>query len=199
MPLVEFDLEQVRSLASPIRSEVFWSFRAHEPFSVAEVAKLLGKSAQTVHYHVNELVRVNLLIAVSERKQYARTEKLYVPRGVTNLSRPASNTKEYRDEVVRGFAALARTMAKEHELANAAMDFDPDVSSWLMYRRALLRVDATKMAALKKRLLEVIEDASLYDVGPEGTMIHFSVYAAPTIGTSREWLKQKGKDLPEEE
>lgn len=199
MPLVEFDLEQVRSLASPIRSEVFWSFRSHEPFSVSEVAKLLGKSAQTVHYHVNELVRVNLLIAVSERKQYARTEKLYVPRGVTNLSRPASNTREYRDEVVRGFAALARTMAKEHELANAAMDFDPDVSEWMLYRRALLRVDASKMAALKKRLREVMEDVSLYDVGPEGTMIHISVYASPTIGTSRDWLKQKGKDLPEED
>lgn len=183
----------MRSLASPIRSEVFWSFRAHEPFSVAEVAKLLGKSAQTVHYHVNELVRVNLLIAVDERKQYARTEKLYVHRGITNLSTSSHRDREYRDEVVRGFAALARSMAKEYELAHDAMEFEPNVTSWLLYRRAILRVDESKLAAIRKRLRDVMEDAQLYDVGPEGTMIHVSVYVAPTIGTSREWIKKKGR------
>lgn len=183
----------MKSLASPVRSEVFWTFNATEPFSVAEVARLLGKSAQTVHYHVNELSRVNLLIAVGERKQYARTEKLYVHRGMTNLSKSSRHGREYRDEVVRGFAALARTMAKEYELAHQVMDVEPNVSDWLLYRRALLRVDPAKLAALRKRLREVVEDSSLYDVGPEGTLINVSVYVAPTIGTSREWLRRAKK------
>jgi len=178
---------------------VFWGFNAHEPFAVADIARQLGKSAQTVHYHVNELVRVALLVAVDERKQYARTEKLYVHRGVTNLSRPVQHDQEYRDQVIRGFAALARTMAKEHELANKIMGKDPEIAEWIMYRRALLRVDSAKVAALKKRLREVIEDASLYDVGPDGTLITISAYVSPTLGSCRQWLKKSGKSTKKSE
>lgn len=191
VPQQDFNLEQVRSLASPIRSEVFWSFSSREKFSVAEVAKSLGKSAQTVHYHVNELVKVGLLIAVGERKQRARIEKLYAQKALLNLSKGHLNTREYRDEVVRGFSAMARSMVKEYEMVYKVMDFDPDIKDWTTFRRALLRVDSIKLAALKRRLVEVIEDAALYDVGPEGTQINVSVYVGPALGVTRNWKKKK--------
>ncbi|RYG27760.1 ArsR family transcriptional regulator, partial [bacterium] len=74
---VDFTFEQVECLTSPVRSAVFWAFTSHTPQSVADVAKGLGKSAQTVHYHVNGLLEVGLLVAVDTRQRGARTETLY--------------------------------------------------------------------------------------------------------------------------
>jgi hypothetical protein len=59
---LEFDLEQIKAIASPARSEVFWGYSSREPSSVQEVAQGMNRSTGTVHYHTNELVRVGLLI-----------------------------------------------------------------------------------------------------------------------------------------
>ncbi|HLO99686.1 MAG TPA: helix-turn-helix domain-containing protein, partial [Fimbriimonas sp.] len=84
---IDLTIEQVRVLSSEIRNEVFYSYQKREPRSVAEVANGLGKSAQTVHYHTNELADAGLLIAVEERKVRSRTEKLYVHAALSTNSR----------------------------------------------------------------------------------------------------------------
>lgn len=196
----EFDLAQVESLASPVRGEVFWAFAKEHPMSVAEVAAGLGKSAQTVHYHVNELVRIGLLIAVDTRRQGARTEKLFVHSAKVFVSRGASAPREYRDHALRGFQAITRTMAREQEAIQRAIDVDPSIAAFGLYWRETVRLTPERARELTKKLRATISEALEYDAGEEGTRVTVSVYMAPTIQESRRWrVRVAGEDLPVEQ
>lgn len=183
----EFDLAQVESLASPVRGEVFWAFTEGHPLSVSEVAAALGKSAQTVHYHVNELVRIGLLIAVDTRRQGARTEKLYVHSARIFVAQGALAPREYRDHAVRGFQAITRTMGRETEALHRAIDVDPSIADFGLYWRETVRLTPERAAELKKKLRDAVIEVLQYDAGEEGTRVTVSVYMAPTIQESRRW------------
>jgi hypothetical protein len=73
-----FTLAQVRALSSVVRSEVFWAFSAFEPRSTNEVATAIRRTSPTVRYHVNELLKADMLIAVETRKKRSRIEEAYV-------------------------------------------------------------------------------------------------------------------------
>lgn len=186
---IVFDLDQVESLASPIRNEVFWAFAAEEPASVSEVAHGLDKSPQTVHYHVAELVRVGLLLAVDERKRRSRTEKLYVRAAVSVFSQGRTSSKEYRRHALRGFAATTRTMVRETEKVQQAMDEDPSILDINFYRRITVRVAPEKAKELKERLSELLAEVQALD-GEEGSQVHFAIYMRPTIRESRRRLNE---------
>jgi predicted ArsR family transcriptional regulator len=183
-----FTLEHVKTLASAIRSEVFFCFTAFDPTSVADIARGLGKSAQTIHYHVNELVAAGLLIAVGERTKRSRTEKLYVHRAVLNFTgHPAHVDAEYRSEMAKGFNAITRSLARERAFAVQAVATDPELAVFLAYRQRLVRVsNAEKAQALRQHLHRCLEELESFHE-PEGQyLIHCGIYQAPTISTSRE-------------
>ena len=195
----EFDLAQVESLASPVRGEVFWAFTEAHPLSVAEVAAGLGKSAQTVHYHVNELVRIGLLIAVDTRRQGARTEKLFVHAAKVFVSQGALAPREYRDHAMRGFQAITRTMARENEALHRAIDVDPTIADLGLYWRETVRLSPERAAELKKKLRAAVSEALQYETGEDGTRVTVSVYMAPTIQESRRWrARVAGEEPPAE-
>jgi DNA-binding Lrp family transcriptional regulator len=187
---IDFDLAQVECLASPIRSEVFWAFTPDQPQSVAEVALGMGKSAQTVHYHVNELVKRGLLIAVDTRRQYARTEKLFVHAAVSFLQLGAKAPREYRDQIVRNFQAITRTMARENEAIHRTVDVDPSFLDFSLYRRISIRLTPERARALRETLIDAIRAAAEADAGEEGTRVNVSVYMAPTVTESRRWRQR---------
>lgn len=195
----EFDLAQVESLASPVRGEVFWSFAKEHPLSVAEVAAGIGKSAQTVHYHVNELVRIGLLIVVDTRRQGARTEKLFVHAAKIFVSQGARAPREYRDHAVRGFQAITRTMGRENEALHRAVDVDPSIMDFGLYWRETVRLTPERAVELKQKLRAAISEALQYEAGEDGTRVTLSVYMAPTIQESRRWRARfTGEEAPAE-
>lgn len=195
-----FDLAQVESLASPVRGEVFWSFNADHPASVAEVAAGLGKSAQTVHYHVNELVRIGLLMAVGTRRQGARTEKLFVHSARVFVSRGATAPREYRNHALRGFQAITRTMAREQEAIQRVIDVDPSIAAFGLYWRETVRLTPEKAREINRRMRQVIDEIALEDVGEEGTRVTVSYYMAPTLPESRAWrARVSGVEAEQEE
>lgn len=190
-----FSLEQVKTLASAIRSEVFFSFTAFDPTSVADVARGLGKSAQTVHYHVNELLQAGLLIAVGERTKRSRTEKLYVHQAVLNYTRhPAEVNAEYRAEMTKSFNAITRSMARERAYAVQAVVNDPSLAVFVAYRQRLVRVSSHEKAlALRQHMHRCLEELeALHE--PDGEfLVHCALYQAPTMSTSRAARMKKGK------
>lgn len=188
-----FSLDQLRTLTSSIRTEVFYAFSAYQPQSVSDVAKGLGKSAQTVHYHVNELVSNNLLIAVAERTRRSRTEKLYVHAALSNMSRPLREADdEYRTEIVKGFLALMRSIAREGAEAHDVIPVDPNYAKTITSRQKLFRVATLERAQqLKEKLQSVLEEMA-EDDDPEGQfMVRVSLCMAPSSATSRQYMKEK--------
>jgi predicted ArsR family transcriptional regulator len=195
----EFSLEQVETLASAIRGEVFWAFTPDHPQSVAEVASGLGKSPQTVHYHVNELARLGLLIAVDSRRQGARTEKLFVHASKTFMGKGAQAPREYRDHAVRGFQAITRTMGRENEALHRVIDVDPSITAFSLYWRTTIRLTPERAQEVKQKLKEVMREAAEADMKDDGARVIVSVYMAPTLSESRRWRERIVGESPTEE
>jgi DNA-binding transcriptional ArsR family regulator len=189
-----FDLDQVKALASAIRSEVFWAFNKSEPLSAADVAAALGKSAQTVHYHVNELVKVGLLLAVETRKRRARTETLYVHASMSFRGQGPKAPAHYREFIQKGFAAITRGMVRENRALHKVFDTgDDSFAAFHVYNRVTFRTTPEKAIQLKKRLIEVIDGAMENDETPDGIRINVSAYMSPTQAESRNWVRKKGR------
>ncbi len=186
-----FTLEQAEALTSAIRSEVFWAFDAFEPHSAADVASALGKSAQTVHYHVHELVDVGLLIGVETRKRRARTETLYVHGSLNFLGQGPKASAEYRACVRKGFTAITRAMAREEEALQDVYDVpDDSISAFSAYRRESFRLSPEQAAWLKSRLSEVLAEALNLEPSEDGTRVNVAIYMKPTQGESRRWRQR---------
>lgn len=69
------DPRQIQVLAQPLRVEVLEALR--EPESAAGVARAIGKSRQSVNYHLNELKRAGLVRHTGERRRGNFMEQLY--------------------------------------------------------------------------------------------------------------------------
>lgn len=190
-----FSLDQLRTLTSSIRTEVFYAFSAYQPQSVSDVAKALGKSAQTVHYHVNELVSKNLLISVAERTRRSRTEKLYVHAALSNISKPLRDAdEEYRTEIVKGFLALMRSISREGAEAHDVIAVDPNFSKAITNRQKLFRVSSLERAQELKQKLQRVLDEMVENDDPEGQyMVRVSLVMTPSAATSRTRLREKKK------
>lgn len=185
-------IEQMRVLASVIRSEVFYMYTPMEPRAVSDIAAGLGKSPQTIHYHTNELVEAGLLIAVEERKSYARIEKLYVHKGVDTFSGYAKDeSPEYRDEIVNGMHAVFRTMGREMAEAHEAMELEIEMSKLVAYQQNVIRVSAEHAVEIRRKLYELRQALLDYD-DPNGQYrVRTAVYMGPSIETSRKVTKNK--------
>ena len=68
---------QIRALGSAVRQEIVDTAQALGPCSVADLARELGRPADTLYYHVRALLRVKLLEEAGERGSGREREALY--------------------------------------------------------------------------------------------------------------------------
>jgi hypothetical protein len=183
---IVFNLEQLECLASGVRSQVFWAFSSKVPESVAQVAKGLGKSAQTVHYHVNELVRVGLLLGVETRQVRSRTETLYVHAARLNVDAGAVASPDEFALRAKGFRTLAKNTIEETELYYERLAQDSSVSDFSLLARDNVVMSREQFAEFRARMKAVLEE--ILAAQPEdGVRINVLFYARPTQGQHRKW------------
>lgn len=192
-----FTLEHVRALASPVRALVFWCFSATEPKSVADIAIEIGKSAQTVRYHVNALVELELIISVDERKRRSRIEQLYVRKGLTSLDSGADGTPEYNRYRARGMALECRKMTREAETYYRILERDRSVVAFSLIRKAHIRLSHEQATKLRRDIAALYTEAAKNQSLPEagGTQVNLLLYMFPTTFQSRTWAAELGVDL----
>lgn len=181
---VDMNLEQVTAVASVARSEVFRAFNAREPLSAAEIATAIGKSAQTVRYHINELLKVGLIIAVETRKRRSRIEEAYVHKGVENYSLGPPYPPGYAEQMIRGFQAILRNMARERSAMVRLHDVDPGLQDFSLYRYSTIRMTRTQARKVRDRLRATLAEIAKTD-DPNGVRVNVSVYMSTTLGASR--------------
>lgn len=185
-------LEQVKVLASAIRNQVFWAFTADEPVSTSDIARDLNKSAQTIHYHVNELATVGLIIPVAERKRRARVEKLYVRTGVRVFDLGAKGTPEYNFYRQKAFAAMMRTMTRESGYTYELMSHDSSVADYLVYERLVKRLTRKQAMEFQKKARELLNEIAKSPASPGDAQVHMVVSMRPSMAQSRHWSEQWG-------
>ncbi|MEM9084040.1 MAG: helix-turn-helix domain-containing protein [Planctomycetota bacterium] len=69
--------EQLEAVSSPARRELIDAVQLLGSCSIAEIAEVLGKPADSLYYHVRVLLKVGLLKQVGIRKGSRRDEALY--------------------------------------------------------------------------------------------------------------------------
>ena len=192
-----FTLEHVRALASPVRALVFWCFSATEPKSVSDIAAEIGKSSQTVRYHVNALTELDLIISVDERKRRSRTELLYVRKALTSLDSGSDGTAEYNRYRARGMALECRKMTREAEIYYKILERDPAVVAYSLIRKAHIRLSREQAAKLRVDIVNLYIEAAKNQTPAEagGTQVNLMLYMFPTTFQSRTWAAELGLDL----
>lgn len=200
--LMVLDQRQMECLASPIRNEVFWSFTPDVGRSVSDVAEEIGKSAQTIHYHLSELLAANLLISVDERKKHARVEHLYVWAAADVIQQGPTAPREYRDQSVKSFTAVTRSMVREVEDLQNAVDVDPEIFQTAGFRHRTVELTWQQAVELKQRIQDFIDTLSAQEPSEETIRLHVVAFAAPTRGASRRFVErksEKGKKNPQKD
>lgn len=190
------NLEQAECLTSEVRNEVFWAFSPRNPMSVAEVARGLGKSAQTVHYHANELLRVGLLLAVDTRQSRSRTETLYVHKGCGTVDQGAQGSREHNAMRAKSFRFTAKRLVAETDAMYDAVADDPSRFVHDAFYRGNFFLSPAQSERLRNRMHELLLEIAREPAEPGAARIHVMLYARPTLGQSRAW---KGADSDEAE
>ncbi len=183
-------IEQAERLTSRVRSDVFWAFSAVIPMSVAAVAKSLGKSAQTVHYHVNELFGVGLLVAAGTRQSRSRTETLYIHKGLVTVDQGAKGTPEHNAMRSKSFRFTTKTLVEETEALYDVVNVDPSRYAHNVLVRDNLYLTAEQSLRLRDRLRSLIAELEREQPAEGGARTHVMFYARPTVGQSRAWKAQ---------
>lgn len=159
VPVIDFELEQVRVLASPFSSEVFWSFSPDKPFAANDIARDIGKTSATVGYHIKKLLEVGLLIPTGTRKKRSRTETLYIHAAKNFFSKTVGQSDEYLSAIVDGFKAVSRNTAREYEEFHKTLPLDSSFREFLFHRRNTLYLDSARLQALRARYTQFLQEA----------------------------------------
>lgn len=178
-----YTLEQLRATTSVARTTVLWGFNEHTPLSVAEVARVIGKTPQTVHSHVKKLVEVGLLIAVETRKRRSRTEKAYVyaARELFAPSQPCP--PEFLGPMNERFANFMRNSTREMELARAVMQHDVSYGGYAIMRYYNIMVTEEEAQAIRAYVISCAKKASEMSSG-EGRRVTICFSMLPAVGES---------------
>lgn len=193
--VVTFDLAQLKSLSSIARSEVFWAFSATEPKSTTDIAAAINRTAPTVRYHVNELVKSNMLIVAGTRKRRSRTEELYVQKFHWGYTSRPPYEQEYLEEINRGFGAIARAMDRERAAANIVGNIDLPYYDKTHFVHAFVKLSPAKLKELSKRFRELIAEFDKEE-NDEEDVVHISTFFAPVLQVSqRHYRDLTGKEL----
>lgn len=193
--VVTFNLAQLKSLSSIARSEVFWAFSATDPMSTTDVAAAIQRTAPTVRYHVNELVKAEMLVVAGTRKRRSRTEELYVQKfhwGYT--SRPPYDP-EYLEEINRGFAAICRAMDRERAAATIVGNIDLPFYQKTHFTHAFIKLAPERMQELAKRFRDLISEFDDAEEAGED-VLHIATFFAPVMQVSqRRYRDLTGNEL----
>lgn len=193
-----YNLEQLLATTSVARTAVLWGFNEYTPLSVAEVAKVIGKSPGSVHAHVKKLVEVGLLIAVETRKKRSRTEKAYVY-AARELFAPAQPCPpEFLASMNARFAVFMKNAAREMELARAVMQHDPAYGGYAVMRYSNIMVTEEDARAIREYLINCVKSASEMHSG-KGRRVTLCFSMLPAVGESlQRYQELTGESLVEE-
>lgn len=196
--LLHLNHDQVRALASPMRSEVFSTLSAQEAVAIREVAAELGKSPAAVGEHVAALVEAGLVIPAGTRKRRSRTETLYVHKALTTRFILRGQPPETVEAYLSRFRGQMRLAERQYEMAQRAVLEEPSFQSFLAYKWANAYVTpegAERIQAAIGDLINLVQEVSVPGSrdGTDGEPVRvtFSALLLPTQSESR---RVKGRD-----
>jgi hypothetical protein len=106
--------EQRVALASPLRLEILGLFTGREPLAIADMARLMRRTAGSLYYHVGLLERARLLQRTGTRPRGKRFEALYYP-AASRLELEAKKGGESAALALKAMASAFRMAERDLE------------------------------------------------------------------------------------
>lgn len=163
--------------------------------SASDVAADIGKSAQTVHYHVNVLVDVGLSLPVAERKRHARTERLFFRAGKIVVGAGNSTSPEFNHFRQKAFAAMMRIVTRESAMLHEMLQHDVSVGDFALYQRCVKRMSRTHALEFNRRIVALMTEIENHRPELDDPQVHVVMCMRPTMAQSRRWAAKLGVEL----
>lgn len=165
--------EQIALLASPIRHVILDALAAaRKPCSVSQLAKLVGRPADSLYYHLRALRRAGLVLEVERPRGADRETTYYTAAGHRMRIRYDFGSPTFRKNIVRMVTAMLRAGERDFSRAaerTAARGFGRRRDTWAGRRE--LRLTGKQLEALNRLIGE------LFDVEQAGPDVRSRRYA----------------------
>src|SRR5205809_2393916 len=123
---VALSVDQLRTLASPVRAEIVRMLSSEQRMSIKELAAGIGRSANRLYPHMAKLQSAGLIRAAETRRVGARTEAIYelVSRHLSSAQAARTNAGRTVLGVVaeRFLASAARRFKQAVEGAEVSLE-----------------------------------------------------------------------------
>jgi predicted ArsR family transcriptional regulator len=161
--------QQLKCLTSAPRQRVYEAIRSREGASATDVGMLLGMSSESVIFHLKQLQKVDLIVAIGSRPTGRRPSCTFAavhPRVVIDR-----NSSSY-DNVRRTTVATIRESQRQFLASSDFAEQDTTTRESLLILRTQFRLNSEAQAKVKQLILEAVEFAKKNE-SPEGQMMGF--------------------------
>ena len=149
--------EQLACLASPVRNRVHGTLRELGEASGRQIGEAIGKSPETVHYHLKALERAGLIEESARRPAPKKPESTYRPASLRLTLPSADADPKIRQLMTKAVSAGMRQFVKGYE-KSAASEGSP--ARLFNVLRANIQLRSEHM----DRFMEMIEEAGRFAV-----------------------------------
>ena len=176
--------EQLACLASPIRNDVFNNLRSLKRGSVSDVASALGKSPETIHYHVRALEKVGLIEVVAKRRTERRPEAIYAS-AAERYRLPTAEENPGALELTRKSVVTGlRRVAAGFEAASLASESETELGQSIHVMRLNARLSLKDFAEFTEMLERAAEFATEHESG-QGQRLVWSSVVYPVVPSQK--------------
>lgn len=114
-----------RALASPVRHEIVDYLAAGPPMSVAELARMLGRSPHSLYFHIQQLQAAGLVEPAGERRLARHVETLYTGTRIMPIDDYDLGDRACREAMAQMASSMRRVAARDFERGLASPDARP--------------------------------------------------------------------------
>ena len=140
------------ALASPLRLEILGLFTGREPLAIADMARLMGRPAGSLYYHVGILEEAHLLQRTGTRPKGKRHEALFYP-AATRFDLGLEKDGEWRALALKAMSSAFRMAERDLEASFQRNDCITEGSGRnTLAFRLHLRASPTLLAGINKQL-----------------------------------------------
>jgi len=171
---------ELEAIVSPVRHHLIRTLSMLGPVSVKELAAAMGRSAESLYYHLRELEAVGLVIESGERVVRGRPEMLYATVGGKLVTDPEQSSPEYLEAYRRSASALLRLADRQMSAAietQAEQGKRRDVS--LRTQQVQARLSPAAQKELARRLDEILVFVGENDDPEREERVVLTLFSAP--------------------
>ncbi len=143
---------ELAAIVSPVRHHLLRTLSLLGTASVRELADELGRSPESLYYHLRALAKIGLVV---ERSDPDRTEALYATAAESFVTDPTQTSKGYLDAYRRSASALLRLADRQ---LGAAIERQQETKSKRPVSLRIQQVQARLSPAAQRELAARLDD-----------------------------------------